>query len=62
MIDKACQKLEVLSIPLTSQYVQRLGNLAWHMEGDVAGALIEGVKRGGIPWELHAGSLFRIRL
>ncbi|HEV7404294.1 MAG TPA: SEC-C metal-binding domain-containing protein [Chthoniobacteraceae bacterium] len=38
--------------------VRRLGNFAWHMEGDVAGALVEAVQRGGIGWELHAGALF----
>ena len=37
--------------------VHRLGNLAWHMEGDVPGALVAAVKRGGMGSETDANAL-----
>ncbi len=37
---------------------QRLGNLAWKMEGDVPGALMAALKLGGISTLMHAGALF----
>lgn len=36
----------------------RLGNLAWKMEGDVPGALMAAIHLGGISRDMHAGALF----
>lgn len=36
----------------------RLGNFAWKMEGDVPEAILAGLKRGSIAWEMHTGALF----
>ena len=41
---------------------RRLGNFTWKMEGDVPGALMQALKRGGIPQEVQAGALLIIAL
>jgi hypothetical protein len=41
---------------------QRLGNFAWHMEGDVPAALLAAVKSGSIAQEFETGALLVVVL
>ena len=41
---------------------QRLGNFAWKMDGDVPGALLRAVKRGGMARDLHVCALFIVAM